>query len=102
MCLNEAMLFAVFFFAALTAPPCGLSGEVQHAVLALPWHGHFVAVAGQFVVLPVVVVPVGTSFHLIADGEFQSSSWAQNKGRHGQTEPEDVCVWSAGFSRVPA
>lgn len=34
------------------------SGKMQQAVLALSWHSHLVAVAGQLIVVPIVVVPV--------------------------------------------
>lgn len=34
-----------YLYSDVTAPPCGYSGEMQHAVLTLPWHSHIVAVA---------------------------------------------------------
>lgn len=77
-------------------------GKMQHAVFTLLWHSHFVAMARQFVIIPIVIVPVINSFHIVADGELQNGTRLQNKRWHRQTKSENICCRTITvFARNP-
>lgn len=65
-------------------------GEVHHAVLALLRHDQLVSMAGQFVVMSVVVVPVFSTEDAVTDGKLQTGSRFEDERWHGQVKAKHI------------